>query len=138
MMSLSRLETWFDMPHPYAKLDLIALPDFAFGAMENAGAVFFRDSILLLDPDEATAEDRKRAGETIAHELSHMWFGNLVTMAWWNDLWLNESFATWMAYEIIDDWQPDWHIWLDFAHRRESALEVDEMASANNYDASPI
>jgi puromycin-sensitive aminopeptidase len=129
--SLTRLEQWFDMDHPYPKLDLLALPDFAFGAMENAGAVFFRDSILLLDADEASSEDRKRTGEVIAHELSHMWFGNLVTMAWWNDLWLNESFATWMAYEIIDTWQPDWRIWLDFAHRRENALEVDALASSH-------
>jgi len=129
--SLVRLEQWFDMAHPYPKLDLLALPDFAFGAMENAGAVFFRDSILLLDTAEASCEDRKRAGEVIAHELSHMWFGNLVTMAWWNDLWLNESFATWMAYEIIDSWQPDWQIWLDFAHRREDALEVDALASSH-------
>jgi puromycin-sensitive aminopeptidase len=128
---LVRLEEWFDMKHPYPKLDLLALPDFAFGAMENAGAVFFRDSILLLDIEEASSEDRKRAGETIAHELSHMWFGNLVTMAWWNDLWLNESFATWMAYEIIDAWQPGWCIWLDFAHRRETALEVDALAASH-------
>ena len=128
---LTRLERWFELDHPYPKLDLLALPDFAFGAMENAGAVFFRDSILLLDTAEASSEDRKRAGEVIAHELSHMWFGNLVTMAWWNDLWLNESFATWMAYEIIDSWQPDWQIWLDFAHRRENALEVDALASSH-------
>lgn len=129
--SLTRLERWFGMDHPYPKLDLLALPDFAFGAMENAGAVFFRDSILLLDADEASLEDLKRAGETIAHELSHMWFGNLVTMAWWNDLWLNESFATWMAYEIIESWRPDWRIWLDFAHRREAALELDALASSH-------
>ena len=129
--SLARLEEWFDIEHPYPKLDLLALPDFAFGAMENAGAVFFRDSILLLDPAEATTPDRKRTSEVIAHELSHMWFGNLVTMAWWNDLWLNESFATWMAYEIIDSWQPDWRIWLDFAHRRESALAADSLAASH-------
>lgn len=128
---LERLEQWFDMPHPYPKLDLLALPDFAFGAMENAGAVFFRDSILLLDAAQASLADRKRTGEVIAHELSHMWFGDLVTMAWWNDLWLNESFATWMAYEIVDSWQPDWGIWLDFAHRREQALETDALASTH-------
>lgn len=129
--SLERLERWFDMPHPYPKLDLLALPDFAFGAMENAGAVFFRESILLLDAAQASLADRKRTGEVIAHELSHMWFGNLVTMGWWDDLWLNESFATWMAYEIIDAWQPDWRIWLDFAHRREQALELDGLASSH-------
>ena len=129
--SLSRLEDWFGMSHPYAKLDLLALPDFAFGAMENAGAVFFRDSVLLLDPEESSFEDRKRAAETITHEISHMWFGNLVTMAWWNDLWLNESFATWMACEIIQQWRPDWQIWLDFAHRREEALSIDALASSH-------
>ncbi len=129
--SLRRLERWFDMPHPYPKLDLLALPDFAFGAMENAGAVFFRDSVMLLDEQEASSEDRMRAAETIAHELSHMWFGNLVTMAWWNDLWLNESFATWMAYEILDDWKPDWRIWLEFIQRRENALEVDALRSSH-------
>ena len=129
--SLARLEKWFGMPHPYAKLDLVALPDFAFGAMENAGAVFFRDSVLLLDEKQANAEDRLRAAETIAHELAHMWFGNLVTMAWWNDLWLNESFATWMAYEIVHDWKPEWRIWLEFIARRESALELDALASSH-------
>lgn len=129
--SLVRLEKWFGMRHPYAKLDLVALPDFAFGAMENAGAVFFRDSVLLLDEKTASAEDRLRAAETIAHELAHMWFGNLVTMAWWNDLWLNESFATWMAYEIVDDWKPEWSIWHEFVNRRESALELDALPSSH-------
>lgn len=129
--SLERLERWFGMPHPYSKLDLLALPDFAFGAMENAGAVFFRDSVLLLDEKEASSEDLMRTAETIAHEISHMWFGNLVTMAWWNDLWLNESFATWMAYEIVDDWRPEWRIWLAFIQRRESALQVDALSSSH-------
>jgi puromycin-sensitive aminopeptidase len=129
--SLARLEAWFESPHPYEKLDLIALPDFAFGAMENAGAVFFRDSVLLLDAGKASPAELRRSAETIAHELSHMWFGNLVTMAWWNDLWLNESFATWMAYEILEAWQPDWRVWHEFAHRREEALEQDALATSH-------
>lgn len=129
--SLERLERWFGMPHPYAKLDLVALPDFAFGAMENAGAVFFRDSVLLLDEGQATDEERLGSAETIAHELAHMWFGNLVTMAWWNDLWLNESFATWMAYVIVDDWRPEDRIWHAFMNRREHALELDALASSH-------
>ena len=90
-----------------------------------------RDSVLLLDEKTASAEDRLRAAETIAHELAHMWFGNPVTMAWWNDLWLNESFATWMAYEIVDDWQPDWSIWHEFVNRRETALELDALPSSH-------
>lgn len=129
--SLERLERWFEMPHPYPKLDLLALPDFAFGAMENAGAVFFRDSVLLLDAAQASPAELFRSAETIAHELAHMWFGNLVTMAWWNDLWLNESFATWMAYEILDGWQGDWRVWQSFAHRREEALEQDALATSH-------
>lgn len=129
--ALDRLERWFEIPHPYVKLDLVALPDFAFGAMENAGAVFFRDSVLLLDAGAASPEELMRSAETITHELAHMWFGNLVTMAWWNDLWLNESFATWMAYEILDGWQPDWRVWQSFAHRREEALEQDALATSH-------
>ncbi|MEZ4334478.1 MAG: M1 family metallopeptidase [Myxococcota bacterium] len=129
--ALGRIERWFEIPHPYAKLDLVALPDFAFGAMENAGAVFFRDSVLLLDASTASPEELMRSAETITHELAHMWFGNLVTMAWWNDLWLNESFATWMAYEILDGWQPDWRVWQAFAHRREEALEQDALSTSH-------
>ncbi len=124
---LARLERYFGVPYPYAKLDLVAVPDFEFGAMENAGAVFFRETLLLLDPASATLGERKRAAEVICHELAHMWFGDLVTMAWWDDLWLNESFATWMAFHIVDDWKPEWKMWHDFQHGRAAALELDAL-----------
>src|SRR5690606_35680048 len=121
---LDRLEQWFALPYPYAKLDLVAVPDFEAGAMENAGAVFFRENLLLLDPDVATLAEQKRAAEVICHELAHMWYGDLVTMAWWDDLWLNEAFATWMAFEIVDDWKPEWKMWQDFQQHRAAALRL--------------
>jgi puromycin-sensitive aminopeptidase len=125
--SLSRLEAYFGLAYPYPKLDLVAVPDFEFGAMENAGAVFFRETLLLLDPLSASSAEKKRAAEVICHELAHMWYGNLVTMAWWDDLWLNEAFATWMAFAILDDWRPEWKLWQSFQHRRAAALDADAL-----------
>lgn len=125
--TLARLERWFALPYPYAKLDLVAVPDFEAGAMENAGAVFFRENLLLLDPRSSTLAEKKRAAEVICHELAHMWYGDLVTMAWWDDLWLNEAFATWMAFEIVDQWKPEWKMWQDFQHHRAAALRLDAL-----------
>ncbi len=124
---LKRLEHYFGLPYPFSKLDLVAVPDFEFGAMENAGAVFFRETLLLIDARTATLNEKKRAAEVICHELAHMWYGDLVTMAWWDDLWLNEAFATWMAFAIVDDWKPEWKMWLDFQHGTASALELDAL-----------
>jgi puromycin-sensitive aminopeptidase len=124
---LIRLERYFDLPYPYAKLDMVAVPDFEFGAMENAGAVFFRETLLLVDPERATAGEKKRAAEVICHELAHMWYGDLVTMAWWDDLWLNEAFATWMAFAIVEQWKPEWKMWHDFQHGRAAALQQDAL-----------
>ncbi len=124
---LLRLEEWFDLPYPYAKLDLLAVPDFEFGAMENPGAVFFRETLLLVDPERSTLSERKRAAEVICHELAHMWYGDLVTMAWWDDLWLNEAFATWMAFEIVDRWRPEWRMWPVFLQHRAAALDLDAL-----------
>jgi puromycin-sensitive aminopeptidase len=124
---LIRLERYFDLWYPYAKLDMVAVPDFEFGAMENAGAVFFRETLLLVDPNRATLGEKKRAAEVICHELAHMWYGDLVTMAWWDDLWLNEAFATWMAFRIVDDWKPEWKMWHDFQHGRAAAMKQDAL-----------
>jgi puromycin-sensitive aminopeptidase len=129
--SLARLERYFGIPYPYAKLDLIAVPDFEFGAMENAGAVTFRESLLLTDPKTISSAERKRVAEVMAHELAHMWFGDLVTMAWWDDLWLNEAFATWMAFTIVDQWKPEWKLWLDFEHARGAALGEDALRNTH-------
>jgi puromycin-sensitive aminopeptidase len=129
--ALARLEDYFGIAYPYAKLDLVAVPDFEAGAMENAGAVFFRETLLLLDPATVSLAERKRAAEVIAHELAHMWYGDLVTMAWWDDLWLNEAFATWMAYRVVDDWKPEWRMWQGFEHDRAGALGLDALASTH-------
>ena len=104
---LASLERYFGRPYPYEKLDLIAAPEFLFGAMENAGAIVFADRALLVDPATASAEQRTRVFSVMAHEMAHQWFGDLVTMKWWDDLWLNESFATWMADKTMDDVYPD-------------------------------
>jgi puromycin-sensitive aminopeptidase len=129
--TLARLEAYFDLPYPYDKLDLVAVPDFEAGAMENAGAVFFRETLLLVDPDTATLQEKKRAAEVICHELAHMWYGDLVTMAWWDDLWLNEAFATWMAFHVVDAWKPEWKMWNDFQHHRAAALGLDALSETH-------
>jgi len=129
--TLARLETYFDLPYPYEKLDLVAAPDFEAGAMENAGAVFFRETLLLVDPESATLQEKKRAAEVICHELAHMWYGDLVTMAWWDDLWLNEAFATWMAFHVVDAWKPEWKMWNDFQHHRAAALGLDALSETH-------
>lgn len=108
-------DEYFDVPYPLPKSDHVALPDFSSGAMENWGLVTYREIALLTDPKTGSLQTRQQAALTITHELSHQWFGNLVTMKWWNDLWLNESFANLMEYICVDALEPGWNIWLDQA-----------------------
>lgn len=105
---MAALERWFGTPYPFEKLDLVAVPEFAYGAMENPGLVTYREDILLLDPANTTVRQRRSCVSVNAHELAHMWFGDLVTMEWWDDLWLNESFADWMAAKITDEVFPEY------------------------------
>ena len=113
--SIDFYDEYFGVPYPLAKSDHVALPDFAAGAMENWGLITYREVALLADPASTSIAGQRYIATVIAHELSHQWFGNLVTMKWWNDLWLNESFATLIEYVAIDNLQPDWNVWLDFA-----------------------
>ena len=106
-------DSYYGIPYALPKMHLIAVPEFAHGAMENWGAITFREMRLLVD-DKTSVKVKKRAGETIAHEIAHMWFGDLVTMKWWDDLWLNESFATFMAYKAVDKAYPQLSMWQDF------------------------
>ena len=128
---LPLLEDYFGQPYAYGKVDQVGVPDFEAGAMENAGCITYREVALLLDPKTAPLNVQKRVAEVITHELSHQWFGNLVTMVWWDDLWLNEAFATWMAYKIVDKWRPEWRVWMDFEVGKGSALHLDALKSSH-------
>lgn len=127
--SLEFFSDYFAIDYPGKKLDLIALPDFAFGAMENLGAVTFRETALLVDKDKAARVDLERVADVVAHELAHMWFGDLVTMKWWNGIWLNEAFATFMELLCVDALYPNWQRWVTFGLSREAAMAVDSLSS---------
>jgi puromycin-sensitive aminopeptidase len=120
---------YFDIPYPGDKLDMVAVPDFSFGAMENLGLVTYRESALLIDSDVASLVERQRVAEIISHEIAHMWFGDLVTMEWWEGIWLNEAFATFMAVLCSDAYKPEWRMWVDFGIDRDAALQIDGLHS---------
>ena len=116
---------YFAQPYQGDKLDLVAIPDFAFGAMENLGCVTFREAALLTDPANSSRNELERVAGVVEHELAHMWFGDLVTMGWWNGIWLNEAFATYMALCCLDDFKPEYQCWVGFSRDREMALALD-------------
>ena len=125
--ALGFLNKYFALPYMLPKLDMVAAPDFASGAMENWGAILFRDTSLLIDPKLSSDAAKRRVAEVVSHEIVHQWFGNLVTMKWWNDLWLNEAFATWLAYKIVDAWKPSWKVWDEFDQGKRSPLSIDAL-----------
>ena len=127
--SLQFFERYYGIPYPGDKLDLLAIPDFASGAMENLGAITFRETALLVDRRTGTHGELERVADVVAHENAHMWFGDLVTMSWWNGLWLNEAFATFMEMLAVDAWKPEWKRWDSFGVSRAAALSVDGLHS---------
>lgn len=127
--ALGFFEDYYDIAYPGDKVDLVAVPDFAFGAMENLGCIVFREVLLVVDPDSSTPQELQRVADVINHELAHMWFGDLVTMRWWNGIWLNEAFATFMEVKATDAFRPEWDVWTTFGLSRTAAFETDALRS---------
>jgi puromycin-sensitive aminopeptidase len=120
---------YFDIAYPGDKMDMVAIPDFAFGAMENLGCITYRETALLVDSETASLAEKKRVAEVVAHEIAHMWFGDLVTMEWWEGIWLNEAFATFMEVLCTNAFRPQWKMWVGFGVDRDAALQIDGLHS---------
>ncbi|KAF8401040.1 hypothetical protein HHK36_014343 [Tetracentron sinense] len=129
--TLNLYKTYFDVPYSLPKLDMVAIPDFAAGAMENYGLVTYRETALLYDDQHSAAANKQRVAIVVAHELAHQWFGNLVTMEWWTHLWLNEGFATWVSYLATDSLFPEWKIWTQFLDQTTEGLRLDGLAESH-------
>jgi alanyl aminopeptidase len=127
---LDLLEDYFGMPYPYAKLDMVAVSVFNAGAMENPGLITFRQDLVLTKPDELTLVSQKRYAEVAAHEMAHQWFGDYVTLAWWDDTWLNESFASWMESKIVEQWKPAWEVPAEAVAGKRFVMRADSLDTA--------
>ena len=129
---LDYFNEYFGIPYPLEKLDHIAIPDFAAGAMENWGAITYRETAVLVDPTQSSAGTRQIVATIVSHEMAHMWFGDLVTMEWWNDLWLNESFASWMGDKAVDHLYPEWEMWTQFVNADTTrAMALDGLKNSH-------
>ncbi len=126
---VSYYDKYFGIKYPYGKLDLVGLPDFSAGAMENIGCITFREVILLIDDKQGSVDLKKTIASVTSHEIAHMWFGDLVTMKWWDDIWLNEGFATWMSSKPVQAWKPEWNFNLDDVSQTGGTLNLDSLAN---------
>jgi aminopeptidase N len=134
--ALRYLNRYFAIKYPFEKLDIIAVPDFAAGAMENTGAIVFRDQFLLVGKDGGSAEHLKQVSQYLAHEIAHQWFGDLVTMQWWDDIWLNEGFATWLERRPMEEWKPEWNPRFDEVRDTQHAMNIDALRATRPIRAS--
>ena len=125
---LAYFNRYYAIRYPFKKLDVVAVPDFAAGAMENTAAIFYREALLLAEPD-APVSVRKTIAKVLAHEIAHQWFGNVVTMEWWDDIWLNEGFANWAMSKPVKEWRRDWHVDLDEVGENHTAMNLDALRS---------
>jgi aminopeptidase N len=124
---MTYFDQYFDIKYPFEKLDMIGLPDFSAGAMENTGLITYRQAELQIDDRQASVELHQTVATVIAHEMAHQWFGDLVTMQWWDDIWLNEGFATWMENKAVGAWKPEWHLELRDAEDTSASLNIDSL-----------
>lgn len=137
--SLEFFNHWYGIKYPFGKMDMVAIPDYEWGGMENTAAIFFRENALLLneDEDKVSASARQGHAGTIAHEIAHQWFGDLVTAAWWDDIWLNEGFASWMQSKPIEAWHPEWKLEAASAAAAQQIISLDSLASARAIHGNP-
>ena len=122
---------YYGIPYPFGKLDILGLPDFEAGAMENTGAIFYRESLLFIDDKNSSVDSHQQVFEVLAHEMAHQWFGDLVTMKWWDNVWLNEGFATWMALKPSQVLHPEWNANLDAVQATDQALTLDALVNTH-------
>src|SRR5262249_9770392 len=127
---LEKLEAYFGMPYPYPKLDMVAVSVFNAGAMENPGLITYRQELILTNPAEMTLHKQQAYAEGAAHELAHQGFGDLVTVGWWDDTWLNEAFASWMEAKVIAQWKPEWDAEIEMVSTKSGAMGADSLDSA--------
>jgi len=135
--SIQFYNQWYGIKYPFGKLDMVAIPDYEWGGMENTASIFYRDTALLLGENNASVFRKRAQAVTIAHEIAHQWFGDLVTAAWWDDIWLNEGFATWMSRKPIEAWHPEWHVEDDAAEDAQQIIGVDSLATARAIHGNP-
>src|SRR5262249_10632077 len=135
--SLQFYNQWYGIKYPFGKLDMVAIPDYEWGGMENTASIFYRDTALLLGDNNASVFRKRGQAGTIAHEIAHQWFGDLVTAAWWDDIWLNEGFATWMSRKPLEAWHPEWHVENDAAEDAQQIIGVDSLATARAIHGNP-
>ncbi|HEX7286787.1 MAG TPA: M1 family metallopeptidase [Candidatus Angelobacter sp.] len=128
---------WYGIRYPFGKLDMVAIPDYEWGGMENTAAIFYRDTALLLNEETASVAAKRGHATVVAHEIAHQWFGDLVTAAWWDDIWLNEGFASWMERKPIAAWKPDWNLELDDAASAQQIIGLDSLAAARPIHGDP-
>jgi aminopeptidase N/puromycin-sensitive aminopeptidase len=135
--SIEFYNQWYGIKYPFGKLDLLAIPDYEWGGMENTASIFFRETALLLDENKASVLAKEGHASTIAHEIAHQWFGDLVTAAWWDDIWLNEGFATWMASKPVEAWHPEWKLEAGSAASAQQIIALDSLRSARAIHGDP-